>query len=170
MRMNSHTLKTVISHRFMHAMAIATAAMVLATACRSPASTTPPPATGTASTPGARGYGSVMDYRQAAGNAIYAANTQIRGTGTLPALLRAIVVLELEVDGSGRLAVARIKRGGADASFNSVALDTIRRTSLPAPSRNLLNRRGTVEYLETWFFDSEGKFQLMAFNPPQSNR
>jgi hypothetical protein len=149
--------------------AIIAAIMLLAAACKSPTST-PPTSTGGVSSGSARGYGNVMDYRQAAGNAIYAANTPIRSTGTLPALLRAIVVVEVEVDGSGRLAVARIKRGGADGSLNSVALDSIRRTSLPAPSRNLLNRRGTVEYMETWFFDNEGKFQLMAFNPPQSSR
>jgi periplasmic protein TonB len=118
----------------------------------------------------ARSYGNVVDYRHAAGNAIYAANASMRSTGTLPALLRAIVVVEVEVDGSGRLALARIKRSGADSTLDPVALDTLRKTQLPVPSRNLLNRRGTVEYMETWFFDKEGKFQLMAFNPPQASQ
>jgi protein TonB len=112
----------------------------------------------------------VTEYRQAAGNAIYGASPAIRSSGTLPALLRAIVVVEVEVDGNGRLAMARIKRGGADASLDPVALDTLRRARLPVPSRNILNRRGVVEYMETWFFDNDGKFQLMAFNPPQARQ
>jgi periplasmic protein TonB len=149
------------------------AAAVLLAACKS-APPPPPPAapvaSGAAAPPAARpgSYGSVMEYRRAAGNAIYTTNASMRSTGTLPALLRSIVVLEIEVDGNGRLAVARVKRSGADPSLDPVALDTLRRTPLPAPSRNLLNRRGTVEYFETWFFDAGGKFQLMAFNPPQA--
>jgi protein TonB len=154
--------------------AAAGAAMIAGCSTQAPApvSSAPPASTsGRAPAPApARSYGNVMDYRQAAGNAIYAANAPLRSTGTLPALLRAIVVLEVEVDGSGRLALARVKRSGADATLDPVALDTLRKTQLPVPSRNLLNRRGTVEYLETWFFDKEGKFQLMAFNPPQARQ
>jgi periplasmic protein TonB len=147
------------------AVLVGCSTQALAPVSSAPGAKAPAPAPATA-----RSYGSVMDYRQAAGNAIYAANASMRSTGTLPALLRAIVVLEVEVDGSGRLAVARIKRGGADSTLDPVALDTLRKTQLPVPSRNLLNRRGTVEYMETWFFDKEGKFQLMAFNPPQARQ
>jgi periplasmic protein TonB len=163
-----HSIVMVMPRRLAKLLALA----LLASACSSPPPRSPAGSAGTAppASSSARSYGSVMDYRQAAGNAIYAANTAIRSTGTLPALLRAIVVLEVEVDSGGKVAVARIKRGGADSSLNSVAIESLRRASLPAPSRNLLNRRGTVEYLETWFFDNEGRFQLMAFNPPQSRQ
>ncbi|MGL4575198.1 MAG: hypothetical protein ACRCV9_10460, partial [Burkholderiaceae bacterium] len=159
------------------AAALITASALLVAGCKTaeapapaPASGARAPATAPAPAPAARSYGSVMDYRQAAGNAIYAANAALRSSGTLPALLRSIVVLEVEVDGNGKVALARIKRGGADASLNPVAIDTLRKASLPVPSRNLLNRRGTVEYMETWFFDNDGKFQLMAFNPPQARQ
>jgi hypothetical protein len=153
------------------------ASALLAAGCKTAEAPAPAPVAGarpsasaSAPAPAARSYGSVMDYRQAAGNAIYAANASLRSTGTLPALLRSIVVLEVEVDGNGKVALARIKRGGADAAMNPVAIDTLRKASLPVPSRNLLNRRGTVEYMETWFFDNDGKFQLMAFNPPQARQ
>jgi periplasmic protein TonB len=161
---------------WLRALSVATlagAALIAGCKTQEPAPVSSPPAAARAPAPAAapsRNYGSVADYRQAAGNAIYAASPTLRHTGTLPALLRAIVVVEIEVDASGRLALARIKRGGADSTLDPVALDTLRKTKLPVPSANLLNRRGTVEYMETWFFEKEGKFQLMAFNPPQARQ
>ncbi|HET7773440.1 MAG TPA: hypothetical protein VFK82_06410 [Burkholderiaceae bacterium] len=117
----------------------------------------------------ARGdYLSMAEYRKAVGLAIYDANANLAGRGTLPAMLPAIVILDVEVDASGRLLNSRVRRGGADSSKNDVALATLRRTRLPAPSANLLDGRGRVSFVETWFFDPQGRFQLMAFTPAQA--
>ncbi len=113
-------------------------------------------------------YLNVAEYRKAAGLAIYDANANLAGRGTLPAMLPAIVILDVEVDSSGRLLNSRVRRGGADTSKNEVALATLRRTRLPAPSANLLDGRGRLSFVETWFFDFQGRFQLLAFTPPQS--
>jgi periplasmic protein TonB len=115
-------------------------------------------------------FDSVTDYRRAVATAVYETHRPMVGVGVMPALLPAIVVLEVEVDAAGALTATRLKRGGADATKNAVAAELLRRTRLPAPSGNLLNRRGTLDFYETWFFDHDGKFQLLAFEPKQAGQ
>jgi periplasmic protein TonB len=115
-------------------------------------------------------FDSIADYRRAVAAAVYETHRPMVGAGVMPAMLPAIVVLEVEIDGAGTLTATRLKRGGADATKNTVALELLRRTALPVPSSNLLNRRGTLDFYETWFFDHEGKFQLLAFEPKQAGQ
>jgi periplasmic protein TonB len=115
-------------------------------------------------------FDSIADYRRAVAAAVYETHRPMVGVGVMPAMLPAVVVLEVEVDAAGAVTAARLKRGGADATKNAVALEMLRRTVLPAPSSNLLNRHGTLDFYETWFFDHDGKFQLLAFEPKQARQ
>ncbi len=115
-------------------------------------------------------FDSVADYRRAVATAVYETHRPMVGAGVMPAMLPAIVVLEVEIDAAGTLTATRLKRGGADATKNTVAVELLRRTALPVPSSNLLNRRGTLDFYETWFFDHDGKFQLLAFEPKQAGQ
>ncbi|MES2535792.1 MAG: energy transducer TonB [Pseudomonadota bacterium] len=90
-------------------------------------------------------------------------------TGRPQALLRSIVVLKYTVDGGGNLVRSEIQRSNRDQVTEATALATLRNTApFPKPASHLL-RQGRVELLESWLFNSDGRFQLRSIALPQMN-
>ena len=83
--------------------------------------------------------------------------------GTLPAMLPAIVVLEITVDRDGQLADVAVQRSrNPDAS--QIALASVRRSSpLPAPPT------GRLTFSETFLFADSERYQLRSLAEPQAS-
>lgn len=82
-------------------------------------------------------------------------------TGPPPHLLRAVVVLQLTIDRTGKVTQVKTLRT-RDGSMAKAASSSVRAAApLPAPPAALL-RRGTLEVAETWLFRDDGKFQVRS--------
>ena len=134
---------------------------------RPPASLAGRPAPGRA-TADARRYDApqAAAYRQALAQRVHAANAEWLYAGRPPNPLYSVVVMQLRVDASGRLAEARLVRSNGHAHLQRRALDSLRRAQpLPVPPDGML--RGSAWLTETWLFDRDGRFQLRTLALPQ---
>lgn len=105
-------------------------------------------------------------YRAELARRVHAANADWLFPGRPPSPLRAIIVLQLQVDPSGRLKGARLVRSNGYAHLQRRAFDSLRRAQpLPAPPAGLA--RGSPWLTETWLFDASGRFQLRTLALPQ---
>jgi len=86
--------------------------------------------------------------------------------GQLPPMLPAIVVLNITVDGDGRLTDVRVQRS-RDPGASEVALASLRRSGpLPRPD-GLLAQGGAMTFSETFLFAEQYRFQLRSLAGPQ---
>jgi protein TonB len=100
---------------------------------------------------------------------VYEANAERVFTGKPPPLLRSIVVLSVVVDERGEIIGTRIFRDNGDLETRAAALASLKRAMpLPRPTRAVL-RRGQVEYLESWLFRRDGKFQMRTLAEIQAS-
>jgi protein TonB len=137
------------------------AALLLA-ACGAPTPPEPPkPAP-----PPARPSLSLDDYKRELAGAILRANPATVFEGTPPHLLRAVVVLELTIDGGGAVRGVRTIRT-PDGELAEVAARSVRAAAVPAPPPELL-RRGELQVVETWLFREDGRFQVRTLAAPQA--
>jgi protein TonB len=111
-------------------------------------------------------FAKVEEYRYAVAKAIYRDNPSLLSSGAVQPLLRAVVVLNLRVDATGKLDKVTLLRSGADKALNPVAINAVERTKLPLPSRNIL-QGNAVDFDETFLFNNDGRFQLYSFKPQQ---
>jgi len=87
-------------------------------------------------------------------------------SGRLPAMLPAVVVLNITVDEEGRMTDVAVQRS-RDPDATRVALASMRRSGqLPKPSR-LLAQYKALTFSETFLFDSQYRFQLRSLAGPQ---
>jgi len=111
-------------------------------------------------------YASMQQYEAAVARRIFDANPDRTIKGDLQPLLRAIVILRFDVDGSGRVHNVRTWRT-PEASADHIARTTLHRAGrLPAPPTSWL-QGGMVEVTETWLIDKYGHFHLRALKPRQ---
>ena len=100
---------------------------------------------------------------------VYEANAEQVFTGKPPPLLRSIVVLSVVVNERGDIIGTRIFRDNGDLETRAAALASLKRAMpLPKPTRAVL-RRGQVEYLESWLFRRDGKFQMRTLAEIQAS-
>lgn len=112
------------------------------------------------------------DYKTAVARHVASRNPEHVYSGTLPAMLPAIVVLEITVDGDGRMTAIAVQRA-RDAHATEVALDSMRRSEpLPAPQR--LDRGsmpgGSLKFSETFLFADAERYQLRSLAGPQATQ
>jgi protein TonB len=147
--------------------ALGIAALFLA-ACGAPTPPEPPkpapPAPQVA--PPARPPLSLEDYKRQIAGEILKASAANTFEGTPPHLLRAVVVLELTIDGSGAVRSIRTIRT-PDGELAAVAARSVRAAAVPAPPPELL-RRGELQVVETWLFREDGRFQVRTLAAPQA--
>jgi protein TonB len=111
---------------------------------------------------------SLNGYKVAVANQVYHANAAGVFSGRLPPLLRSIVVVKVEIDGQGRLVSANIYRDNGDRETRAIALASLSHAApLPRPAPEMV-RRGNVEYLESWLFRKDGKFQMRSIAEVQA--
>jgi protein TonB len=129
-----------------------------------PAPPAPPQATPTAPDP----VLSPLDrYKRDIAREILRVNAARTFDGAPPPLLRAVVVLQLTIDGTGAVTGIRTLRT-RDDELAAVATKSVRATApLPAPPRELL-RQGRVQVAETWLFRDDGRFQVRSLAEVQA--
>jgi protein TonB len=83
------------------------------------------------------------------------------------ALLRSVVVLKFSIDASGRLVSRELVRSNKDKETETTALQSLARAQpFPVPPATFL-KQGKLELLETWLFNTVGRFQLRTIALPQ---
>ncbi|MGE5794155.1 MAG: TonB family protein [Bacteroidota bacterium] len=82
-------------------------------------------------------------------------------------MLRAVIVLQLTVDGKGAVTGIKTLRS-RNNELAAAATKSVRATrQLPAPPRELL-KAGRLEFAETWLFRDDGKFQVRSVAEAQA--
>lgn len=125
-----------------------------------PAPAAPPPATlqpVAPASPPVSGATNPRAYRSDAAKHIYSKNAERIFHGRLPPLLYAIGVLEVEVDGKGRVTATHWLRPPKHAPEVVAEIERTVRLAAPFPTPV---RMGRVTYTDTWLWDKSGQFQL----------
>ena len=97
------------------------------------------------------------DYRRDAANHLYRQNAHRIFQGKLPAMLYAIGVLQVEIDGKGRITGTHWLRAPKHAPEVVAEIERTVRLAAPFPAPA---RMGRVTYTDTWLWDKSGRFQL----------
>jgi len=104
---------------------------------------------------------SIDDYKAQIDRRVLAANHSRVSSDSLQPMLRSVVVVAFSVDREGRLLDASVYRTNGDDEVEQTALASLRRAApLPAPPAALLDSRGQLDLMESWLFNSDGRFQL----------
>lgn len=96
-------------------------------------------------------------YRRDAAEHLYSQNRHRVFQGKLPPLLHAIGVLQVEVDGRGRVTGTSWMRAPKHAPDVMAEIERSVRAAAPFPAPA---RMGRVTYTDTWLWDRSGQFQL----------
>jgi hypothetical protein len=97
------------------------------------------------------------DYRRDAASHLYGKNRNRIYQGMMPPLLYAIGVLQVEVDGKGRVTSLNWMRAPKHAPEVMAAIERMVRQAAPYPAPV---RMGHVTYTDTWLWHKSGLFQL----------
>jgi TonB family protein len=108
--------------------------------------------------------GDAFGYRTGAARHIYATYAGRIYKGMLPPLVHAIVVVETEVDGTGKVRDVRVVRSPSHAPdvTETVKKMILRASPFPAPGS-----AGNTKFVEVWLVDHSGRFQLHALTEGQ---
>lgn len=96
-------------------------------------------------------------YRRDAASHLYSKNTDRIYLGKMPPLLYAIGVLQVEVDGRGRVTSTSWMRAPTHAPEVIAEIERTVRAAAPYPAPV---RMGRVTYTDTWLWHRSGTFQL----------
>ncbi len=96
-------------------------------------------------------------YREDAATHLYGINRERIWKGKLPPLLYAIGVLEVDVDGQGRVRGVNWLRAPRHAPEVMAEIERTVRAAAPFPAPV---RMGRVTYTDTWLWHKSGQFQL----------
>jgi protein TonB len=81
----------------------------------------------------------------------------------LPEMLRSIVVLDISIDRHGVPQHVSVRRSNGIRSLEQRAQESVRRAApFDAPSWQVLRGGGSVQFLETFLFRDDGKFQIRS--------
>lgn len=106
-------------------------------------------------------------WKRSAAERIHATNKAQLFQGRPHHLLRAVIVVEVTVDGDGKIVRSRVLRSPEIKALNDMALGSLQKAApLPPPPKSLL-RRGNLVYSETWLVQNDGKFQVRTLALPQ---
>ena len=79
------------------------------------------------------------------------------------ALLRGVAVLSIQVDEQGAIRSVRTLRSPGDTELEQRAISSVWRAApLPRPSASVLRGQRTLDFSETWLFNTDGRFQLRS--------
>ena len=98
-----------------------------------------------------------QDYRRDAAGHLYAKNAKRIYKGKMPPLLYAVGVLQVEVDGMGRVTRTSWMRAPTHAPAVMAEIERTVRQAAPYPAPV---RMGRVTYTDTWLWHKSGLFQL----------
>lgn len=119
----------------------------------------------------ARKFASALNldaYKQQVAQQIYDSSQQ-SFTGQLPPLLKSVVVLDITLDEQGKIVKLLMRRSNGFKNLERIAMDSVKRAgALPVPSSAVLGRHHNLNYMETWLFRADGKFQIRSLAEPQA--
>ena len=126
---------------------------------RVPAPAPAPAAAAPAAVPSAKisAATNARDYRRDAASHLYGQNEARIFKGKMPPLLYAIGVLQVEVDGKGRVTSTSWMRNPSHAPEVVAEIERTVRLAEPFP---VPARMGRVTYTDTWLWHRSGRFQL----------
>ena len=79
----------------------------------------------------------------------------------VPPMLKSVVVLDITIDREGRVAHVEVRRSNGYKALENRAMDSVRRAApYASPSRQVRRGDGTVNFLETFLFRDDGRFQI----------
>jgi protein TonB len=108
-------------------------------------------------------------YKRDVAKRVYAANAQYLFEGQSPPLLKSIVVLSIRIDGNGKLARVSVLRSNGYKDLEVRAMQSLRDAApLPMPNR-LFMQGGGAEFVETWLFRDDGRFQIRSLGEGQAS-
>lgn len=115
-------------------------------------------------------FSSVDDYKRFAARHVMRFNRGHTFSGSLPAMLPAVVVLRITVDESGALNDVWVQRPPSlDEGESRIALASVRRAGLLPRPYNLANGPGrTLSFSETFLFNADMRFQIRTLAPIQA--
>ncbi|MGH6627933.1 MAG: hypothetical protein ACRECD_15565 [Burkholderiaceae bacterium] len=163
-------MKPTPDRRLMLLAALSAGAAAIVSGCKTAPTPAPPgpgPTTGPVPTPApapapvatgkVSGAATPRDYRRDAASHLYELNSHRIYKGKMPPLLHAVGVLQVEVDGRGRVTSTNWMRAPRHAPEVMAEIErTVRQAApFPAPSR-----LGRVIYTDTWLWHKSGQFQL----------
>ncbi len=83
------------------------------------------------------------------------------------AMLRSVIVIKFSIDAKGVIISRDMLRSNRDSETEKIAMQSLLRLPpLPVPPSTLL-KQGKLELIETWLFNSDGRFQLRTIALPQ---
>jgi protein TonB len=101
-------------------------------------------------------------YKKAVAERIAQASPDIFGE-PLPEMFKSIVVLDITIDREGRLAQVSVRRSNGYQALEKKAVDSVRRAApFMAPAFTVRGRDGTVNFLETFLFREDGRYQIRS--------
>lgn len=106
----------------------------------------------------------VSTYRTSAAHHIYKIYGRSIYKGMLPPLVHAIVVVETEVDGLGRVRSVRAVRSPSHAPDVTESVIGMINSASPFPAPG---SAGGAKFVEVWLVDHSGRFQLHALTEGQ---
>jgi protein TonB len=110
----------------------------------------------------------LTDYKTQVARHVAARNPDHIYTGTLPAQLPAIVVLEITVAANGRVQDVNVQRSrNPDAS--TIAMASVQRSAPLPPPQQLATPAGNLTFSETFLFADDERFQLRSLAEPQAS-
>ena len=81
----------------------------------------------------------------------------------LPKVLKSIVIVDVTIGHDGRLSHVAIQRSNGFKHLELVAMNSVRQAApFPAPERRIQRRDGSVNFLETFLFRDDGRFQIRS--------
>ncbi len=81
----------------------------------------------------------------------------------VPEVLKSIVVLDITIGRDGGLARIAVRRSNGYKVLENLAMDSVRRAApFPAPAWSVRRADGTVNFLETFLFRDDGRFQIRS--------
>ena len=122
-----------------------------------PPSPSPPPATAQGLHPPGSQAHSAREYRKDAAGHLYKKYPNRIYSGILPAMLRAVAVVEVDINQQGAVTAFRWMRAPRHVPKIMTEIEGMVYASSPFP---VPHRMGPVTYTETWLWDKSGRFQL----------
>lgn len=132
-----------------------------------PVPSVPPAAAPTVPAPWAKARTPLEAYKQDLAQRVMAANAAHGFDGVPPHFLRAVIVVQMTVDRSGKMTSSRILRSPGDKPLEQLALASLKRAEPLAPPPHSLLSNNRLEMTESFLFRNDGKFQIRSLAAPQ---
>ena len=108
-------------------------------------------------------------YKRDVARRVYFRNASQLFDGAPPPVLKSIVVLSIRVDAKGAPVRVAVMRSNGYRELEQRAIRSVHEAApLPVPHTAVV-KRGTVDFVETWLFRDDGRFQIRSLAEAQAS-